>query len=131
MIETSNITCERINEYLSQKKRFDSRKLEDFREIIIEKGILKNADGSARVKLGKTEVLVGIKMGVDAPYPDSQDKGNLITSTELSPLSSARFEENGRIDEAIELERIVDRGIRESKFIDMKKLCIKEGEKVW
>ena len=33
--------------------------------------------------------------------------------------------------EAVELARLVDRGIRESKSLDFKKLCIKKGEKVW
>ena len=33
--------------------------------------------------------------------------------------------------DSIEIARVVDRGIRESGFIDWKKLCIKEGERVW
>jgi len=47
------------------------------------------------------------------------------------PLSSERFELGPPKIDAIELGRIIDRGIRESKFIDLKRLCIKEGEKVW
>jgi len=33
--------------------------------------------------------------------------------------------------DAIELARIIDRGIRESEMIDVKKLCIRKGELVW
>src|SRR2546428_7608514 len=33
--------------------------------------------------------------------------------------------------EAIELARVVDRGIRESKMVNMEKLCITPKEKVW
>ncbi|GAG10218.1 unnamed protein product, partial [marine sediment metagenome] len=33
--------------------------------------------------------------------------------------------------DAIELSRVVDRGIRESHSIDTKKLCIEKGEKIW
>jgi exosome complex component RRP42 len=131
MIETSQLTAERIREYLSEGKRFDNRKLDEFREITIETGVSKNAEGSARVKIGKTEVLVGVKMDVSEPYPDSQDRGNLIVSTELLPLSSPRFESGPPQFDSIELARIIDRGIRESKFIELEKLCIKEGEKVW
>ncbi|OGJ16687.1 hypothetical protein A3K74_00530 [Candidatus Pacearchaeota archaeon RBG_13_33_26] len=131
MIETSRLTEERIKEYLNEGKRFDERKLDEFREITIETGISKNAEGSARVKIGKTEVLVGIKMDVAAPYPDSQDKGNLMVTAELLPLSSPRFESGPPSFNAIELARVIDRGVRESKFIEMEKLCIKEGEKVW
>jgi len=131
MIETSDITGKRIKEYLGEGKRFDGRKPEEFRNISIETGISKNAEGSARVKIGKTEVLVGVKMGVGEPYPDSPEKGNLIVSAELLPLSSPRFESGPPKFPTIELARIIDRGIRESKFIEFEKLCIKKGEKVW
>ena len=55
----------------------------------------------------------------------------MVTSMELLPLSSPNFEYGQPTIEAVEIARIVDRGIRESGFIDFKKLCIKEGEKVW
>ncbi len=131
MIETSDITGERIRRYLEEGKRFDGRKPDEFREITIETGISKNAEGSARVKIGKTEVFVGVKMDVVEPYPDSPDRGNLIVSAELLPLSSPRFENGPPKFPTIELGRIIDRGIRESEFIDFEKLCIKKGEKVW
>jgi len=131
VMTTSNITGKRIKKYLEEGKRFDGRGPEDFRELVIETGVSKNAEGSARVKLGKTEVLVGIKMNTSTPYPDSPDCGNLMVTAELLPLSSPRFEAGPPKFPVIELGRIIDRGIRESKFIDVKKLCIEEGEKVW
>jgi len=131
MIETSYMTGERIRKYLQEGKRFDDRKLDEFREIEIELGVSKNAEGSAKVKIGKTEVLVGVKMNVGEPYPDSPDKGNLMVSAELLPLSSPRFENGPPKFPTIELGRVIDRGIRESKFIDFEKLCIAKGEKVW
>lgn len=130
-METSKLTGKRIEEYLKEGKRFDGRKPEEFRDIEIELGISKKAEGSARVRLGKTEVLVGVKMDVSTPYPDSPDKGNLMVTAELLPLSSQRFEYGPPRFPAIELGRLVDRGIRESKFVEFEKLCIKEGEKVW
>ena len=128
---TSNITKQRIQKYLEQGKRFDGRKLDEFRDLIIETGVTKNAEGSARVKIGKTEVLVGVKMNIGTPYPDSPDKGNMMVTGELLPLSSPRFENGPPKFPAIELARVIDRGIRECKFIDFEKLCIKAGEKVW
>ena len=128
---TSDLTAAKIKQYLVSGKRFDGRNLDEHRELKIETGISKNAEGSARVKLGNTEVLVGVKMDVGTPYPDSPNKGNLIVSAELLPLSSPRFESGPPRFPAIELGRLVDRGLRESGFIDVEKLCIKEGEKVW
>ena len=129
--ETSEINRERIKKYLEEGKRFDGRKPDEFREIIIQQGVSKNAEGSVRVKIGKTEVVVGVKLDVAEPYPDSPNKGNLMVTAELLPLSSPRFESGPPKFPAIELGRLVDRAIRESKFIDFEKLCIKEGEKVW
>ena len=130
-METPEITAERIRKYLSEGKRFDGRKPHEFRKLKIETEVSNKAEGSARVRLGNTEVIVGVKMDVGTPYPDSQDKGNLIVSTELLPLSSSRFEAGPPSIESIELARIIDRMIRESKYIELEKLCIKEGEKVW
>jgi len=54
-----------------------------------------------------------------------------MVTAELLPLSSSRFESGPPKFPTIELGRVTDRGIRESKFIDFEKLCIKKGEKVW
>ncbi len=117
--------------YLSEEKRFDGRKLEEFRPIEIEYGVSKTAEGSARVKIGDTEVIAGIKMEIGKPFPDTPDEGALMVGTELLPLSSPEFEAGPPGIEAIEMARVVDRGLRESKAIDNKKLCVKKGEKVW
>ena len=130
-METSKITGDRIKKYLLEGKRFDGRKPNEFRNIEIEIGISKNAEGSARVKIGKTEVLAGVKMNIGEPYPDSPDKGNMIVTAELLPLSSSRFESGPPRFPAIELARVTDRGIRESKVIQFEKLCIEKGKKVW
>jgi exosome complex component RRP42 len=130
-MEITKLTKKRIQEYIKEEKRFDGRALLEHREIKIETDVIKNAEGSARVKFGDTEVLVGIKMDVGKPFPDNEDSGALITTVELLPLSSPRFEPGPPGIEAIELARIVDRGIRESGFIEFDKLCIEKGEKVW
>jgi len=128
---TPKITGERIKSYLAEGKRFDGRKPEEFREIVIEPKVSKNAEGSVLVKLGKTEVAVGVKMGTSEPYPDSPNEGTMMVTSELLPLSSPRFEYGPPKFPAIELARVVDRAIRESKLIQFDKLCIKPGEKVW
>ena len=130
-MKNTKITGDRIKQYLEEGKRFDGRKPDEFRDIIIEKDVSNQAEGSVRVKLGKTEVIVGIKMNVGEPYPDSPNKGNLMVTAELLPLSSDRFEYGPPRFPAIELGRLTDRFIRESDFIDFEKLCIKKGEKVW
>ena len=118
---------------LEKGHRLDERKFDEFRKIEIEYGISsKSAEGSARVKIGNTEVIAGVKMEVGTPYPDTLDEGNLTANVELLPLSSSEFETGPPSIKSIELARyVVDRGIRDSECIDFKKLCIKKGEKVW
>ncbi len=130
-MEISNITRKRIQDFLNEDKRFDSRKMFEHRKIEIETGISNNAEGSARVKLGDTEVVAGVKIDVAEPYTDHEDEGTLVTTVELLPLSSPSFESGPPKIEAIEIARIVDRGVRESGFIDFKKLSLKKGEKVF
>ncbi len=121
-----------IKELADKDARIDGRKFDEIRKPInIELGISNKAEGSAKVTWGETEVVVGVKMAVGTPYPDSPDQGVLITGAELSPMSDPEFLPGPPGPEAIELARVVDRGIRESKMMDTKKLCIREGELVW
>src|SRR3989441_13302159 len=46
-------------------------------------------------------------------------------------MASPKFEAGPPRPDAIELARVVDRGIRELKMVNMEKLCITPKEKVW
>jgi len=127
----SNLTKNALKKMFAEGKRFDGRGLLDLKDFSIEYGVSNKAEGSARVKLGNTEVIVGVKLSMGEPYPDSADSGNLIVSADLLPLASPRFESGPPKFPAIELSRLMDRMLRESGILDMKKYCIKEGEKVW
>ena len=111
--------------------RLDGRKFTDYRTVKVEVNVTNTAEGSARVIIGKTDVIVGVKMEVMEPYPDTPGEGSIMVGAELLPLSSPEFELGPPGQKAIELARVVDRGIRESKALDFKKLCINEGEKIW
>ena len=130
-MEISNLNKQAIANLLKEDKRLDGRGRLDYRDLTIETNVSNNAEGSARVRLGKTEVIVGVKLGVQEPYPDHEDEGTMMTSMEFSPICGKRYESGPPRMNAIETARVIDRGIRESGFIDWKKLCIKEGEKVW
>lgn len=130
-MEITDLTKNQIIEYLRKGKRFDERELLEYRPITIEFGISNKAEGSASVKIGDTHVIAGVKLDVMAPYANSEEEGTMMVTTELLPLASEKFQSGPPSIHAIELSRIVDRGIRESGFIDFKKLCIKKKEKVW
>ncbi|MBP1908785.1 exosome complex protein Rrp42 [Methanolobus bombayensis] len=112
-------------------KRADGRNFDEIRDIEISTNVIEKAEGSAWIKMGGTEILVGVKMQVGTPFPDSADQGVIITSMELNPIASPDFEAGPPRENAIEMARVTDRGIRESGAIDLNKLCITEGEEVW
>ena len=125
------IKRDHICKLAEQGKRIDGRKFDEYRKIEIETGIANKAEGSARVKIGHTQVMAGVKMDVGEPYSDSPDSGVMTTAAELIPMASPDFEAGPPRANAIELARVVDRGIRESEVIEVDKLCIESGEKVW
>ncbi len=129
-ITVTKVRQKQIAQAIAKNKRLDGRDLLEYREIKLEQGTFERAEGSARVLLGKTEVVVGIKVEVGEPYPDTPNEGVLTVNAELVPIASPSFEPGPPGEDSIELARIVDRGIRESKAIDVSKLCIKSGEKV-
>ncbi|MBW3015742.1 exosome complex protein Rrp42 [Candidatus Woesearchaeota archaeon] len=121
-----------IVKLLNSDFRLDGRKPLDYREpVTVEYGTSKSAEGSATVTIGETIVMAGIKLEIGVPYPDTPDQGALMVGAELLPLSNPDFELGPPSIQAIELARVIDRGIRESHAIDLKKLCIEPNEKAW
>lgn len=57
--------------------REDGRARGEYRRFELETGVAANTNGSARLRVGPTDVLVGIKMEVAAPDPDTPDQGRV------------------------------------------------------
>src|SRR5512138_532565 len=127
----TKVRLKQIEALLEKGKRLDERGLLDTREIRNEQGIIEKAEGSARVFLGKPEVLVGVKVETGEPFPDTPNEGVMTVNAELVPLASPNFGPGPPDENSIELARVVDRGIRESHAIDTEKLCIESGKKVF
>ena len=119
-----------ILELLEQGKRIDGRALDEPREIKIEINAIPKANGSARVRLGDSEVLCGVKIQPDRPFPDMGDKGIFMCTAELLPLSHSTVETGPPQAPVIELARVVDRGIRESHMVDVSQLVIEKDKSV-
>ena len=126
-----NVKKKRITELVANGKRTDGRGPTEYRELQVEAGVIEKAEGSARVRLGNTEIMVGVKIGTGKPFPDTPDTGVLTVNAELVPLASPQFEPGPPGEDAVELARVVDRGIRESKAIDLEKLCVESGKLVF
>jgi len=115
---------------MAKGRRIDDRKPADYRDIKIETGVIQKANGSAMTHLGKTKVMTGIKIELGEPFPDTPNQGVLTVNAEFVPFASPSFEPGPPSEAAIELARVVDRGLRESKAIPLEALCVQPGKKV-
>jgi exosome complex component RRP42 len=131
MTVVSEITRDQILRLASRGMREDGRAFDQARKLVVERGVLEMAEGSARVKLGETDVLVGVKVDVGTPFPDRPDEGILMTGAELRPIAHADFASGPPSEDAVELARVVDRGIRESGMLDLKRLVAAPGTKAY
>lgn len=125
------ITRESVTNLINEGERADGRKLDQYREISLETGVIKKAEGSARVKIGNTQIMIGVKSQIGDPFPDTPNVGVFMTNSELLPMAAPNFEPGPPDERSVELSRVTDRGIREGKIIDLKKLALISGKKVW
>lgn len=125
------ITKKSIIELIKNGERADGRSPNEYRDISVEVGVIEKAEGSARVKIGNTQIMIGVKPQIGTPFPDTPNVGVLMTNSELLPMASPTFESGPPDDRSVELSRVTDRCLREGKIVDLEKLCVLEGEKVW
>ncbi|TMW58114.1 hypothetical protein Poli38472_011702 [Pythium oligandrum] len=110
--------------------RADGRELMQQRKIRVQFRRMDD-QSQAEVQLGRTRVIANVHGEIVPPFPDRPTEGFLHFSVELSPMASQNFEVGRPSPLAVELARIVDRGIRECRALDTEALAIVAGEKVW
>jgi len=126
------LNTDTIKKMAEDGERLDGRDLDEYRDVEVQQNYIPTtAQGSARVKIGDTDVVVGISFGAESPYSDRPNSGTIVTNAELAPMADREFESGPPQEAGVELARVVDRGIRESEAIDLEALCIEEGEKVY
>jgi len=127
----SKVKKAQILSLLNSGRRVDGRTLDQYRNIKVETNLIGRADGSARVSIGDTLVLAGIKYEIGPPFPDTPDLGVLTVNAEFLPLASPTFESGPPDENAIELARVIDRSLRKAEAVDLSKLCLVPGKSVW
>jgi exosome complex component RRP42 len=127
----ADLKRDHIAKLLDKGMRTDGRKFDELRPLKVDTNFIGSAEGSARVRLGNTEVVVGVKLILGEPFPDTPNTGVLTTNAELIPMASDTFEGGPPDQESIEVARVIDRGIREGHAVDLEKLCIEPGKQVW
>ncbi|KAL9227026.1 hypothetical protein vseg_002772 [Gypsophila vaccaria] len=108
--------------------RVDDRGLMDYRDLIVEIG---GEDGYSYVQLGQTQIMGFVTAQLVKPFRDRANEGSLSIYTEFSPMADPAFEDGRPGEAAVELGRIIDRGLRESRAVDTESLCVLAGKLVW
>ena len=126
----SRLKRKKIQEVIATGKRMDGRDLLQYRALQIKANFLEKVEASAEVKLGKTHVVIGVKAGVGTPFEDSPDEGVMMVNAEYTPVAHPTWEPGPPPDSAIELARVVDRGLRAAEVLNMEELGLVSGEKV-
>ncbi|KAG9158129.1 hypothetical protein Leryth_000286 [Lithospermum erythrorhizon] len=113
---------------LQSDLRIDGRSPFDYRKLLIKFG---REDGSSEVQLGQTHVMGFVTSQLVQPFRDRPNEGTLAIYTEFSPMADPSFEVGRPGESAVELARIIDRGLRESRAVDTESLCVVAGKLVW
>merc|ERR1712168_838122 len=125
----SNLETAFVLSALNESRRMDGRGPYDVRHLNLGFG----ADfGCAQVRLGETRILTQVSCKMNVPKDARPAEGLMKINVELSAMAAPEFESNRpNSDFHVEISRILERLIKESKCVDLEALCIISGEKVW
>ena len=71
--------------------RLDGRAQWDGRDADVQIDCLYNAEGSAKVVMGKTIVYAGVKFEIRTPWHDRPSQGSFICGAELRPVAHRKY----------------------------------------
>ena len=101
-------------------KRNDGRKPEDLRELEIEAGVLENATGSARVRMGKTIAVAGV-YGPREMFPRRLQKNSQATIQlryTMAPFSTDERVRPGRSRRSQEISMVAGNALEAAVFTE-------------
>lgn len=121
---------------IAQGLRSDGRGLHDFRNFSIDVGIIPQANGSARVRLGATDVIASVKAELGRPHSSRPTQGKIEINMECSPTAAPQFEGRGGEELSLELSRALERSLLGGQSgagaaIDLSALGIFDGKLCW
>lgn len=131
MRETALSNCEKsfVEQGIIENTRVDKRELNEFRNLGIFFG---REHGSVIVFLGETKVFAQISCELSTPKATRPNEGTIFINVEMGPMAAPHLEIGFPLsDSAIQINRILERTLRESRCVDLESLCIIAEEKVW
>ncbi|KZC04226.1 PREDICTED: exosome complex component RRP42-like [Dufourea novaeangliae] len=111
--------------------RNDGRKRCEYRSMEIETKLMPQTHGSARLRIGNTDILVGVKVELDTPNADKPDEGKLEFFVDCSANATPAFEGKGGDDLATALSTTLAIAYQTRHAFDLRTLCILPNKKCW
>lgn len=131
MRETVLSNCEKtfVEKSVLENLRVDKRDLNEFRNL----GIFFGREfGSVICSIGETKVFAQVSCEINTPKATRPNEGTLFINLEMGPMAAPHLEIGFPLsDSCIQINRILERTLRESRCIDLESLCIIAEEKVW
>ncbi|KAF3533636.1 hypothetical protein DY000_02043677 [Brassica cretica] len=121
---------------IAQDLRTDGRKRLTYRDIYVETGVIPQANGSARVRIGGTDVIASVKAEIGRPSSLQPDKGKVAVFIDCSPTAEPTFGGRGGEELSSELALALQICLLGGKSgagagINLSSLLIKEGRVCW
>lgn len=101
-------------------KRENNRKPEELRPITIKVGVIKNADGSALVSLGKTTAIAAV-YGPTSLHPKHlqlQNRAFLRTIYSMAPFSTTERVRPGPSRRSMEISKVIRQALESAVFLE-------------
>lgn len=76
-------------------------------------------------------VLAQVSCEVVQPKSSRPSEGILNINLELNPIAAPQFEAGRQSELSVQLNRLLEKCIKDSKTVDLESLCVKVNEKVW
>ncbi|XP_076806094.1 exosome complex exonuclease RRP42-like [Clavelina lepadiformis] len=111
--------------------RTDGRSCESYRHIELETGILSNTHGSARIRLGSSELLVGVKVELGTPKPQRINEGWLEFHVDCSPNAHPVFQGRGGKELSDNICSMLTRVYRNNTVMDLEALGVIPQKHCW
>uniref|UniRef100_A0A7I5E9V3 Exosome complex component RRP45 n=1 Tax=Haemonchus contortus TaxID=6289 RepID=A0A7I5E9V3_HAECO len=122
--------CEQnfLQEGFAENQRLDGRSLSDFRQV---KLVVGSECGTALCTMGETKVLCAVSATLSEPRTSRPNKGIVTVDVDMSPMGNPANEHNRLGERGLELTRMLELVLRDSRCIDVESLCVRAHKEVW
>jgi exosome complex component RRP45 len=76
-------------------------------------------------------ILAQVSCEVQQPKPTRPNEGLLFINVDLSPMGAPHFEAGRQSELAVQINRLLEKCIKDSRCLDLEALCIVAEEKVY